>query len=993
MKQYFSKQLMMLAILLFAGVGSVSAGTADVTVTWNHNDVVSVYFLEIGTDNRVNAISGETIGLNNRKNYQLFIEGLNGSYKVTSLIDEIVDGESFDMAYNYNKDGCITFGTDALGDDHIISIQIDEIQKHTISVSRNPDLVRVNIYKVAANGGWDPLPSKSDTQTSVEWEVEADIDYVLQVQVPNWMTYQLSSIMVGGLERLEEYWENGGHLVLNSIEEDQSVSVSVAKYSEETKVITANLDDFSYEGGEKGSLLFYRPWDEYSPVRAISNTTEFQKNETIWMKVEENVGWQVSSVTLDGADATNDYLTNGYLDFSSSDNHTVNVQFSEATTHKITANINMGGLYVNGRVVGPIGPDEDPAELSFNEGTNVTMNFAYSLQVIVDNVKKLYVVTSVKIDNVEKLSALEKAENNFIYKFDGLMADHSVNIVYSEVQSTNTIKAVYTDDAGRACFNDDWFGSGEDCLFTSGTNVVMKISRNNWSANNKYEVTSISYTLEGGSTVQLSLDGHLDENGYYYQYTLPDLTTDVIVNVTQVKIEQYTIKRSYEEEGRAWVNLRDETAGSYRSIAPGESLVYDGGSNVTMFVPYIVNNDGTDYKVTLTVDNNVIPTTAVNEQNEYVIDFGGSISANHIVSLTYTPVTYHYITVNYQGYAMNVYLNGGYAAPTWRQQFEEGSNVTMILNMEPGYSIQNITKTIGEGEPEEITYNNGYTFENLTEDIEVTVTSEDNITTYSIGVGIIHGTVCFESALTGKIERNGGYDFNEGSDVTMTIKPAFGYELESIMEDENDVTAAYQANGNKLVFNNLQGNHYLSVTMRKKSDQTSVSFTLDASGEAAICSEYDLDFSNVQGITAYVAYGFNSETGKVMMMKVTEAQAGTGLYIKGTPGTYQIPVKTTSLYYSNMMKPVTEDMIIDNSECNSECYFNYLLTAGKFNRSRNTSLSAGKAYLQVLQEVSSDELESISIETVDTGDMNGDKKVTITDAVLILDQILTTPKQ
>lgn len=904
MKQYFSKQLMMLTILLFAGVGSVSAGTADVTET--------------------------------------------------------------------------------------------SIQKQTISVSRNRDLVQVNIYKV--NNGWEPLSSKSDTQESIEWEVESGIDYVMQVGIPNWMTYQLSSIMVEGVERLGEYRENGGHLVFNSIVEDQSVSVLVAKYGE-TKSITANFDNFSYVDEvthatrEKGSLLFYRPWDEYSPIRAISSTTEFLKDEIIWMKVEENVGWKVSSVTHNDADVTTDYFTNGYLNLSSSNDHTVNVQFSEATTHKITAAINMGGLYVNGRRVDPIAPDEDPVELSFNEGTIVTMNFSYSFQENEGGVKKLYVVTSVKIDDDEVLSELEKEENNYRYIFDDLKGDHSVNIVYSEVQSTNTIKAVYTDDVGRACFNDNWFGPGEECLFASGTDVVMKISRNNWGVNDKYEVKSISYIPEGGSTVQLSLEGHLDENGYYYQYTLPNVTKDVIVNVTQVKVEQYTITRSNEEEVRAWVTLRDESTDSYRSIAPGESISYDGGSNVTMYVPYIINIDDATYKVTLTVDNNVVPTTALNDENNYVIDFGGPISANHTVSLTYTPVTYHYITVNYDGYAMDVYLNGKYTGSTWRQQFEKGSDVSMILNMNPGYAIKKITKTIGEGEPQEITYNNGYTFENLTEDIEVTVTSEDDITTYHISVGITHGTVCYETALTGKIERNGGWDFNEGSDVTMTIKPAFGYELESIMEDETDVTATYQANGNKLVFNNLQKNYNISVIMRKKSGQTSVSFTLDASGEAAFCSEYDLDFSNVPGITAYVACGFKSEVGKVIMLKVSEVQAGTGLYIKGIPGTYQIPVKTTSLFYHNLLKPVTEDMNIPNSECNCECYFNYVLTSGKFKRFNKTSLSAGKAYLQVLQNIASDELESISIETMDTGDMNGDKKVTITDAVLILDQILTTPKQ
>ena len=126
----------------------------------------------------------------------------------------------------------------------------------------------------------------------------------------------------------------------------------------------------------------------------------------------------------------------------------------------------------------------------------------------------------------------------------------------------------------------------------------------------------------------------------------------------------------------------------------------------------------------------------------------------------------------------------------------------------------------------------------------------------------------------------------------------------------------------------------------------SVSYTMNSYGVGTYCSEYDLDFTDVSGIRAYVACGFNPTTGVVFIMRVTEVPANTGIMIKGTPGTYSIPVKDTDMYYENMFKGTLTPITVPATE---DGYKNYVLGSDKlFHGSLGGStLIANRAYLQI----------------------------------------------
>ena len=125
--------------------------------------------------------------------------------------------------------------------------------------------------------------------------------------------------------------------------------------------------------------------------------------------------------------------------------------------------------------------------------------------------------------------------------------------------------------------------------------------------------------------------------------------------------------------------------------------------------------------------------------------------------------------------------------------------------------------------------------------------------------------------------------------------------------------------------------------------------TVGSSGYATFCSPLPTDFSDITDIKAYIASGFSPSTGSLLLTRVTEVPAGEGLYIKGTPGTYEIPSEPTDMYYSNLLTGVTEATTINPTDGSMT---NFILANGSHGVGFYTileagELAAGKAYLQL----------------------------------------------
>ena len=130
--------------------------------------------------------------------------------------------------------------------------------------------------------------------------------------------------------------------------------------------------------------------------------------------------------------------------------------------------------------------------------------------------------------------------------------------------------------------------------------------------------------------------------------------------------------------------------------------------------------------------------------------------------------------------------------------------------------------------------------------------------------------------------------------------------------------------------------------------------TINQYGSGTYCSEYTLDFSDVEGLKAYAATGYDTETGIVTLTRVMTAKAGMGLFLKGTPGEYEVPVlENTSYNTLNMLVGTLESTVV-NSTSDDGIYANYKYTIQTgdaapmfYQFADGSTLAAGKAYLQI----------------------------------------------
>jgi hypothetical protein len=131
-----------------------------------------------------------------------------------------------------------------------------------------------------------------------------------------------------------------------------------------------------------------------------------------------------------------------------------------------------------------------------------------------------------------------------------------------------------------------------------------------------------------------------------------------------------------------------------------------------------------------------------------------------------------------------------------------------------------------------------------------------------------------------------------------------------------------------------------------------VTVTINEYGCATYCSEHDLDFSEVEGLKAYTAIGFNSSTQVVTLARVMTTPAETGIFMKGEPGEYVVPtIQVCNDHTLNLLVGTLVQTTV-NSTDGAMSNYNFTITDGDktpmfYPFEDGTTLSAGKAYLQI----------------------------------------------
>ena len=135
-------------------------------------------------------------------------------------------------------------------------------------------------------------------------------------------------------------------------------------------------------------------------------------------------------------------------------------------------------------------------------------------------------------------------------------------------------------------------------------------------------------------------------------------------------------------------------------------------------------------------------------------------------------------------------------------------------------------------------------------------------------------------------------------------------------------------------------------------EEPRLTITINQYGSATFCSDLALDFSNVEGLKAYAATGYNKVTQVVTLTRLQTAQEGTGLFLKGEPGEYTVPVIEYSNDYSLNMLVGTLEQTVVNSTDGAMSNYKFTILPGEetpmfYPFEDGTTLSGGKAYLQI----------------------------------------------
>ena len=229
---------------------------------------------------------------------------------------------------------------------------------------------------------------------------------------------------------------------------------------------------------------------------------------------------------------------------------------------------------------------------------------------------------------------------------------------------------------------------------------------------------------------------------------------------------------------------------------------------------------------------------------------------------------------------------------------------------------------------------------------------------------------------------NGTFEGCSGlTSVTSQIPAENLFTISSYVFDGIDKTACtlYVPYGAKETYASTAG--WSEFTNIVEPAPEEITITINQYGSGTYCSEYALDFSNVEGLKAYAATGYNSKTGVITLTRLQTACEGTGLFLKGEPGEYTVPVlEATDDHSLNMLVGTLEKTAV-NGISSDGVYANYKYTIQKgestpmfYQFADGSSLSANKAYLQIPVAWTSKASKSISIR-FDDGETTGIEEV------------------
>ena len=130
------------------------------------------------------------------------------------------------------------------------------------------------------------------------------------------------------------------------------------------------------------------------------------------------------------------------------------------------------------------------------------------------------------------------------------------------------------------------------------------------------------------------------------------------------------------------------------------------------------------------------------------------------------------------------------------------------------------------------------------------------------------------------------------------------------------------------------------------------------------CSPYDLDFSTVTGLKAYIITGYDWQSKMVYATRVYDVPAGTGIYLVGAAADYTVPISSSTSYYINMLVGTLSNTEIEPTDGE---YTNLRLTGTSPSNASfkfleaSRIIPANKAYLQIPTNILGNSANAVGI--------------------------------
>ena len=555
-------------------------------------------------------------------------------------------------------------------------------------------------------------------------------------------------------------------------------------------------------------------------------------------------------------------------------------------------------------------------------------------------------------------------------------------------------------------FSDDTY-AGATLWIPGGTKAAYKAA-DGWKKFTNMDFSSFVVSITGSAHGTLAV-GEISSTNNETATTLIDRGEDAVFTVTPAtgyELTTFTVNRVDETPTEGSYTVEDLSA---------DQTVVAGFTPITYTLTYTLNGGTATNPATYTIETT---TFTLNNPTKAGYDFAGwklngvgeammtvtitQGSTGHLAyTATWTPTVYNIVytmdggtatpanpttyTIETETFTLNNPTKTGHTFKGWKLNGEgdammevtiaQGSTghlaytatwqvnkYTIKFESNGGSAVDPITQDYGTTvtAPAAPT-KTGYDFAGWTPALpatmpaeNITVTANWTVKTYTVS---ITGTGVTADKMNPKY----------GDNVVITIAEDEDRTLNTLTVNGEDVTA-YVVDGRQYTIHNVTGNVVVVATFNATKE-----FITLAHGVGTFSCAQDLNFTG-SGLKAYIAAGYNKSSNVVLLVRVYDIPAGTGLYLKGEAGvTYKIPYSTSQAYYVNMLKAnLTASSIAKTSGDMS----NFLLDKvngeyGFFAPSETATLGAQKAYLQLPTSfMSGSEARAISIAFEDDGTTN-----------------------